>query len=238
MKIISKFKDYYDSVSNQYLDDQIIYLRNSSKFEVSRGNCQSLSAYIVYGSISGNKEKLLISPKLIGFCGSIIPVIQIGQINQNADKSESCTTINNFYNFTELNEFVTENNITLPSHKYKSYFSRNFFQGELEGYETFLASVQEYKQYELLFLKYNTPCFTLEASGVRSSNFSLTTNPFLKEFSFAKMRDPYTAHQELFQYIGGYLKQPDRPMVTLSDDDKIHKHGFDKWSFRKMPTKT
>jgi hypothetical protein len=70
-----------------------------------------------------------------------------------------------------------------------------------------------------------------------NQSYELVINPLLKKYSFFKMRDPFSAHQELYQFVGGYLKQPTRPMVEISDKDKVHKHGFDKWSFRQKGTK-
>lgn len=49
------------------------------------------------------------------------------------------------------------------------------------------------------------------------------------------MVEPFQAFQMISQWVGGVLIQPDRPMITVSDTVKIHKRGFDKWSFRRPP---
>lgn len=58
----------------------------------------------------------------------------------------------------------------------------------------------------------------------------------LKEIGFARVLDPYTAFQELSMFVGGVMARPGNPIVRITDDEVLAgKHGFDKWSFRKMP---
>jgi hypothetical protein len=60
----------------------------------------------------------------------------------------------------------------------------------------------------------------------------------LKDVQFYKVVDPYTAFQEIAMWVGGTLPRNPNTMVEITDDKiKAHKHGFDKWSFRKMPQK-
>lgn len=58
----------------------------------------------------------------------------------------------------------------------------------------------------------------------------------LKDVFFARVVDPYTAFQELSMFVGGVMARPGNSMVRITDDEVLAgKHGFDKWSFRKMP---
>lgn len=58
--------------------------------------------------------------------------------------------------------------------------------------------------------------------------------PTLKQISFAKALDPYTAFQELSMWIGGVLGGTSPEIVTIKDDKVlIENHGFDnRFSFR------
>lgn len=56
----------------------------------------------------------------------------------------------------------------------------------------------------------------------------------LGDIGFARLLDPFSAYQELTMWVGN-LGQAERDMVVISDVEKVRKHGFDKWSFRKMP---
>ncbi|QIG71112.1 hypothetical protein EVB94_005 [Rhizobium phage RHph_TM40] len=57
----------------------------------------------------------------------------------------------------------------------------------------------------------------------------------LKDYCLQKIVGPYTVMQELSMWIGGILPRPEKEIITINDKNKISKHGFDKWSFRKMP---
>jgi len=62
----------------------------------------------------------------------------------------------------------------------------------------------------------------------------LILNPCLKEIQFFKVFDPYAAYQELAMFVSGVMGGQAPPMVPVSDEIRLEKHGFDKkWSFRK-----
>lgn len=52
---------------------------------------------------------------------------------------------------------------------------------------------------------------------------------------FYKVFDSYQAFQELSMWVGN-MSTKENDMYQLSDSELIAKHGFDKWSFRKMPS--
>ena len=58
------------------------------------------------------------------------------------------------------------------------------------------------------------------------------SDPVLKDIEFQKVLHPFTAYQELEQWIYGVLGQNPQPL-EVSDAVKIQQHGFDRWSFRK-----
>lgn len=62
-------------------------------------------------------------------------------------------------------------------------------------------------------------------------------NPILKDFDFGKLVDPYTAVQELEMYIGRLATNETPQMPVGSDKVIAESKGYDKWSFRTMPTK-
>lgn len=57
--------------------------------------------------------------------------------------------------------------------------------------------------------------------------------PTLKSVEFFKVMDAYSVYQELEMWVGGVLPNGGRPMVEISDRDKVGKHGFNEWSFRR-----
>lgn len=68
-------------------------------------------------------------------------------------------------------------------------------------------------------------------------NNQVVINPPLKDYEFFKVMDPYTAFQELSMWVGGTLAWPPQMMIELDDKYRVLAHGFDKHSFRKSPTK-
>lgn len=58
----------------------------------------------------------------------------------------------------------------------------------------------------------------------------------LKEYGVMKALDPYSTFQELSMFVGGIMGGNSPDMVKITDEKTlVKKHGFDKWSFRKMP---
>lgn len=64
----------------------------------------------------------------------------------------------------------------------------------------------------------------------------LTTNPELKQYDFAKLIDPYTAHQEISNWISN-LARPQPKIPQIDDLTMSEIKGFDKYSFRKDKSK-
>lgn len=58
----------------------------------------------------------------------------------------------------------------------------------------------------------------------------------LRTMEFYKAVDAFSIFQKISQWVGGVLSGTANPMVEIKDDVvKAHKHGFDRWSFRKPP---
>jgi len=67
---------------------------------------------------------------------------------------------------------------------------------------------------------------------VRNKGFWEINTDGLRNINFEKRLDPFTAMQELSMWIDNFGLLSNET-VTISDKDKITKHGFDNWSFRK-----
>ena len=65
---------------------------------------------------------------------------------------------------------------------------------------------------------------------------TVLVNPPLKNYGFFKAVDHYTAFQELDVWISGTLAYPQNAMVELDDKYRVMAHGFDlKYGFRTRP---
>jgi hypothetical protein len=80
--------------------------------------------------------------------------------------------------------------------------------------------------------------FSLTSSRWNNHEGSLVINPNLSAFEFWKVKDPFSAFQEIQQYISGVIGTGGNEPVVTSDTYKIMAAGFDlKTSFRKDPGK-
>ena len=64
-----------------------------------------------------------------------------------------------------------------------------------------------------------------------------TINPCLKDLGAVIVSNPFDTFQNIAMYLGGVLGNEAAPMVAIEDKYRIESHGYDKWSFRKRPTK-
>jgi hypothetical protein len=222
MKIISTFRDYYDSVSHQYLDKEIVYMRGQTLLNLDKAAIEKYPRIENSSRGFGTDNGLTAAAEIIGFCGKIYPVITI--------RFNKLTGF--FYSYEELEKFVIENEVPIKPGKKRWLWRDSYDLSLLVECKRFLENTEKFKAMEYLFSDYNAPAFLYRISD---NNRQIIFNPMLKFYNFVTVKDPFTAHQELYQYVSGHLKQPQKPMVEISDKDKIHKHGFDKWSFRKMP---
>lgn len=236
MKIISKFKDFYDAISHQYLDKGIVFLRTCRIMQVPKKDLPKLETFEIKDP---TKEiTYYFSLEIVGFCGKFYPVVVVTTSSEEIKFEVFRKDLKGFYDIDDLTEYVIKNGIPIGvKSKYGFYrWSSLYFRyGEtLEGMDRFFKSTKDFGKLEDIFRTHNAPSFVLRETP-RPRKEQLILNPMLKNYSFVKVKDPFSAHQELYQYVGGFLNQPVREMIQISDKDKIHKHGFDKWSFRKPP---
>lgn len=230
MKIISRFRDYYDTVSAQYLDKETIYKREHSVIEIKdREDIPTVAHFFIYNSTNNNYD---VNFSIIGFCGQLIPVVTIKDRFSNHSVG--------FYNLEDLKKYVVENKVPIKdegrrrSTRWWKWYSYDL---SIQEIELFFQNQEKFDKLKDLFGFHNVPVFVVRTETNSYKGLKLSLNPMLANYSFAKIKDPYSAHQDLYTFIAGNLRQPDRPMIQISNQDKIDKHGFDKHSFRKMPTK-
>lgn len=245
MKIISKFKDYYDSVSRYGVDKTQHYLRITSEIpfekklydELYQKNYRETNTLPYFQKIEfGIKNQYFKDPiiekhaikfdfYIIGFCGNIYPCIKTYSYD---DKS-----IEFVYSYDDLIKFIT--NCKNPqlreaflNEKHRTGYYYNI--PKPEKYKNFFGLSNE--KLNNLFIKENIPIFHIDLSEEK-----IYSNPYLKDFEFFKIKEPFTAYQDIFNYISGVLPDSQREIIEVSNDVKIHKAGFNEWSFRKEPSK-
>ena len=238
MYIIAKKKDYYDGVAGTTgIDKTIVYKRDLQEFEgedmpnVFRRKTyrnyfsdREESPFYRLGNSHMKHEYWNKYPRhsyfVIGFCGKLYPGFKLYSIKDTKEYNNVITTI------TFDKDFMIK------------LFSNKNFKDNLNG-------VLQYNAMDW-FRDIKVPIFVYDenVSGIdhidlgwynRDFNAKFIVNPLLKEYEFYKIFDAFQAFQEIMMFMGGVLGRGEKDIVEVEDKYKIAQHGFDKWSFRKMP---
>lgn len=223
MKIISDFKDYYDSaIGFGGIDNSIIYNRKTIEI-----NDESYMEPFIIDKLSKFRywSKFGIKPNfddfnyysinIIGFCGKFYLCLKIKYL----DGTESV-----IWNEDKISELLIDDSWK------KKPTNKNI--------KSLLDKIKNYNNLEI-FRKYNSPYFVLESTRV-SWNYrriipdsdKLIVNPNLNNYKFQNKFEPYSAFQEIEMFISGVLGTSENKIIEIEDKYKIQSHGFDQWSFK------
>lgn len=244
MKIISNFKDYYDH-SLGYVDSEgeDVYSRFTIK-ETVRGDVCSLP---LVNALDGNFFKVSVldrlynidegtlHPNSLGFnchpaflivCGVLYPVI----IWYRGEKV--------------IDAFYTKEKYLAARVKYRKEFCTNkeepqsrwkWDDNNIEKKVNRFFSV--YSDERLVeYCIENKIVIGLIQQKRKHTEYYLTKNPNLDDLKFQRVMDGHLLYQEINMFLGR-ICSPENNMVEISEKDRINQHGFDKYSFRKMPEK-
>jgi hypothetical protein len=212
MRIISRFRDYYDAVMKSGMDREVVYVRENKKITLT----DPLNLDFTTEQSSSHHTTDLV---FLGYCGQVYKIYVVTYATGHKYV---------FYDYEEFKRFMTMN-------KLAGMFDFDRSKWFPSRYTKFRDC--DTAKFSELFHTYQVPLFVLSHVSRYSTRgtTTITLNPSLKELEFQTIKDPYTAYQDIFQYVAGTLNKPENKMVKISDKDKVHKHGFDKWSFRTMP---
>jgi len=232
MRIISNFRDYYDSASTYGIDKECVYKRKEDKFDLHKHTGQKIH-YFEHNNKTINLDNNLIPPRayrdsqryecinwyyfLIGFCGNVHPLVRI----EETDK------ISYFYDYELAKSFDK------PGGYFGKPFLKEFFNSDLSGLKKIF---QELKI--PIFLVCNKEKDANQGIYISSdSDFPcIFTNVSLKSYNFATIKDANTAFQDIYMYLAGVLGADANPMVKTEDKYIQKAHGMDsKYSFKKPP---
>ena len=233
MRIISKYRDYYDNVSGVLYDDYFIYHRQPKSITPTFRIFDNMSWFndsFNYDSIS-----------FIGFCGEVIPVYITKQCIDGVSEKDfkifggkilKCVkpfdsflrpTVEYYINYDMTSVF----NMVVNRRKKRRYdnyqLSRTLSRIESE--------VDIIKKMDL-FDMYETPIFHIYSGRY---NALIDISPCLKDLNFQCKYNPYQAFQELVMWIGN--QAVNEYPVQITDDIVLRdKKGFDQYSFKKRKT--
>lgn len=236
--IDKKNKDYYDGVvGTMGIDKTIVYERN--RIEIQDGNemleeflpDKTNSWYYKQNNHFLNITHMRNNSKkydnahffLVGFCGKLYLGWKFEYyVNGREDGIEiKIPKTDIIYGFDNAKKYL------------KSGFWKNTTQEDIDY-------VLNYDPINM-FRKVNSPIFIYDShiinTYLKKYENTLIINPILKDYKFYKVVDAFTAFQEIQMFLGGVLGRGEKEIIQVEDKYKIPQHGFDKWSFRKKPTK-
>ncbi len=217
MKIISPFKDYYDSVAQYGIDEGITYYRVTEV--INRVDTRDYS--------KRNEYKMAVNTSNI----PVISKIYTGDYYLKGGR------YNGFDYFTIGISGKFYNLILSASHGLirspEEFFT--FYDTRRERYWSDTSECEIVKFFNSthdsdLFLKYKVPVLMFD-------NKCLQLNPNLSTLQIQKVLPPYEAFVSIQDYISGVLGVNENPIVQVSDKDMRDAKGFDDWSFKKLPSK-
>lgn len=222
MRIISRKKDYYDSVQSLGQDKDLIYIRKPKELRLNEIYWKSLNDLRLKNRWLEKRSESL-KTVIIGFCGKIYFYASVDIMSQR-------------YYIKSIDEFEK----ILIKHKRQDLLNRlrrkgskySFYRKPLLQAMEELFKLSGSDQYLDFFIDLNVPIFIL------TEDDTVIFNPDnLKDYDFYHIFDAYCAYQELEMFHSNILKTNQKEMVNIEDKYKIEQHGFDKWSFRKQSNK-
>jgi hypothetical protein len=243
MRIISKFHDYYDSAMSYGQDQTVVFTRTTEQVDLTEDEFNRFPAADLYHHIRGNKNyKLKMTAVFFCFSGKTYRSIQVRIWDRRDGDTEYSPVIigdaletRYFYDVESLREF-------LAKYKFEINLTQYSWQNKQEPVITEFLSKQGTDENEKWLIERKFAIISVVRSGTwNPSRFApvykhqAELNPVLKDVEFYKVLDSFTAYQELDMFISGTLPQSTAMPIEIADKDKIPQHGFDKWSFRKMP---
>lgn len=238
MKILSKVHDYYDSAAAYGVSDHYWKRQNDITYRPDPVLEDILRKASCWGG----------TPTIILFCGKAYGVISL--------QGPSCPP--EVFLVTKPEDFdvyrkIYEGGLRPPfSSRWPELDPRPSRWRSRDSYESnggFQAFIQDVKKIdcEKYHREYNAPILHIsfvsmdtqssytDNTGRHRRKVTVQTNPWLKAIGFQKVKDAFTAYQEIDSYLSGVLGVDPNPTVQTSDKDRLVAHGFDnRTSFRNM----
>lgn len=225
MRIISKFKDYYDGGAAFGVDMELMYVR---KTEIIESFKQSIYLYDFH---------------VIGFCGEIYPIVNYSQrgVDQKWERSPKKyilygeDTIK--YTFDNEQKWKRGYGHIGDADKYHKVKAQTTFGWPFKSRAELFKEISQSNRFKEIFLEYQVPIFFYGSVDTEISDKNqLVLNPNLKNLAFYKVMDTIQAFQQISMFMSNVLVFDPQGDIPTGDDIVLRdSKGFNKFSFRKDP---
>jgi len=222
LRIISKFKDFYDSGTAYGIDPNIVYVRHTYEVDDIHLTCPHLHGI-----------------SILGFCGKLIPFYDYrGKWNNYQDNYEDIIKLP--IESILIGEDVYKKCIETHATKYMGPGGTERRKiawriSKLKGYrKTRLRNVYQnvksahYDDLIKIFKKVSAPIFIFNPQG------PVIINPRLIDYNFTREFNIIDAFQQISQFIGNLNASNQMPEIQPATEKmNVQRHGMDKQSFRR-----
>jgi hypothetical protein len=229
MRIVSPFKDYYDCIQGVGQDQSLLYVRNPIKV---KEKIPSVPHYVSYW-----KDKEVYSLRkshTIGFCGKLYCILEFWPDAHAPKFLFNINDVDEYMKFVLKKKELEEYFSTEKGYRY-SYIPYEMRRKKLiEFFDKFNKSASS-PVYGKYFEEQKCPIFQSTFwNGSKQKEFTWNAN--LRLVEFFRVFDPFQAFQEISMFLGN-MAMPEKEIPQPSDEILAEIKGFDKFSFRKDPTK-
>ena len=256
MRIISKFSDYYDGVQAYGQDQSLIYNRIKETRSFSSKDTNQLFSedtylykeiYITDFDINTRNIGLInVETFYIGICGNIYPLVKLEYKTDTRSTAYPHKTTK-FVNSEENLHLALQkieggtakklvNDWTSKNHDNIRWWLQNREGVSLKEQYTNFFKRPRFDKYWKFSVDHKIVCFSMRRV-YKKMDINFEINPCLKGLGGPIVSNPFDTFQNIAMYLGGVLGNEAAPMITIEDKYRIESHGYDKWSFRKKPTK-
>lgn len=214
MRLHTNFRDYYDNAVGYGIDENVHYNRFTKEVEI---NIKPKADF----------PPAALETYLLGFCGKIYPLIKLEKLNKSVYDCDyggnDSKIIETFYAYSfEEGEG--------KSRQWEE-FSRGFeYINDRERLRVKQFYIDWSFQNDELFIEHKTPAWIISLDRNQKTGL---VNPRLKDYEFERIKDSFTAFQEISMYLSNILVEQ-KETAAVEDKFRIEQHGFDlKKSFRK-----
>lgn len=219
MKIISKYKDYYDHIGHEFGEDPKIIF-NRQPIDHNDDIIKKLNDIFRYSKYRAPNTKMhgmeLYQYRWIVINGHVWLLSRLnGTFKQFSIATQQV--------FDHVKQVEKENKL------YHYYGSEKLVADDFMNITEFTSKLIE------IHKKLGTPIFAFDGDGFgdvlsTSNGVKKYKVPLLTDYGFASYYPSYQIFQDLCHFIGNELRDaPDtQPPVEISDPCKIEGHGFDK----------
>jgi len=221
MLIITKFHDYYDrAMGYGGVDKTTVYQRKEDIIPIKYSHTDDRDLRLYVTQVDKGNYRYCVDTMVVGVAGEVYPVVKCVKKKWVMGEEEE---IKYFYGEQELRDWVEQEKLELEK---KWYWGDSVYDVFAEDRWEFL------KQH---FILQRAPIFIYERCN--NGPHQIRVNTCLKDVEFYKVRDAFTAFQDIYMYISGVLGNLNKELTDISDIDMRDKKGFDKWSFKQEQAK-